>query len=243
MVFDLEELLVERMKHSMKELLDKVRVTVLICTLNEEGNLPHVLLKIPAWVDEIILVDGYSTDRTVEVAKELRPEVGILHQPGRGKGDALKYGIEQASGDIIVTLDADGATNPEEMPKFIKPLLNGYDFAKGSRFLNSRPNMPFHRQFGNWVLATTANILHGTRYTDICSGYNAFWKSAFLRLKLSCNGFEMEQQMNVKIKKAGLKVIEIPCQDKGRLSGTSKTQDLKQGLKDLVVIIRERFHG
>ena len=219
------------------------KITILICTLNEEQNLPYVLPKIPRWVDELLLVDGHSTDKTVEVAKKIQPKIKVLYQLGKGKGDALKCGIEHASGDIIVTLDADGATDPEEMPKFIEPLLNGYDFAKGSRFLNNRPTMALHRQFGNWVLVTSANILHGTRYTDICSGYNAFWKRAIEKVNLSSDGFQMEQEMNVKIRKVGLKVIEVACQDRGRLGGTSKTQALKQGLIDLITIIRERFRG
>jgi len=217
---------------------------VLICTLNEEGNLAYVLPNIPAWVDEVILVDGHSTDRTVAVARELMPNLRVLYQPGRGKGAALKYGVQQAAGDIIVTLDADGATDPAEMPVFIEPLLNGYDFAKGSRLTNGRPfDMPWHRWLGNKVLAITANILHGTRYTDICSGYNAFWKRAFMSLRLDYDGFEMEQEMNVKIKKAGLKVVEVPCEDKGRIHGQSKTRDVRQGFKDLWVIIGERFRG
>lgn len=222
---------------------NRPRVAVLICTLNEEPNLPYVLPKIPGWVDEVLLVDGHSTDNTVEVAKELRPDIRILYQPGKGKGDALKYGFKNSSGDIIVTLDADGSTDPEAMDKFIKPLLNGYDFAKGSRFLDSKPDMPPHRRFGNWVLTTSTNVLHGTKYTDVCSGYNAFWKKVTGKVSLSSDGFEMEQEMNVKIRKAGLKVIEVPCQDRGRLGGSSKTQDFRQGLKDLITIIKERFRG
>ena len=217
------------------------RISAIICTLNEEKNLPYVFPKIPRWVDEILLVDGHSTDRTVEVAKGIRPEIKVLYQPGKGKGDAIKYGIQQATGDIIVTLDADGATDPKQMPKFIEPLLDGYDFAKGSRFLKSNPNMPLHRRFGNWVLTAAANLLFGTKYTDICSGYNAFWKEAINKINLSSNGFEIEQEINVKIKKAGLKVIEVPCQDRGRVGGGSKVSDLKQGLTDLKTIIVERF--
>ncbi len=167
------------------------KISVIICTLNEAESLPHVLPKIPNWVSEVLLVDGNSVDATVEVAKKIRPEIRVLHQPGKGKGDALKCGIRQATGDIIVTLDADGATDPEEMSQFTEPLLNGYDFAKGSRFLNNQPNMPLHRQFGNWVLVTTANILHGTRYTDICSGYNAFWNTAIEKISLENDGFQM----------------------------------------------------
>ena len=219
------------------------RISVIMCTLNEEMSLPNVLSKVPAWVDEILLVDGHSSDRTVELARQVRPEVRILYQPGKGKGDALKYGIRHATGEIIVTLDADGSTDPQDMPRFIEPLLGGYDFAKGSRFLNIRPNMRFHRRFGNWALITTANVLHGTRYTDICSGYNAFWKRVFDVVELTSDGFEMEQEMNVRIKKAGLRVIEVACPDKGRLDGTSKTKGLQQGLKDWFIIIRERFYG
>jgi glycosyltransferase involved in cell wall biosynthesis len=227
-----------------KKVTKKTKVTALICTLNEETNLPYVLPKIPEWVDEVLLVDGHSSDNTVELAKRLCSNIHILYQPGNGKGDALKYGFKHAQGDIIVTLDADGNTDPEEMPKFIKPLLNGHDFAKGSRFLrNHALNMPLYRRFGNWVLITAANILHGTKYTDICSGYNAFWKKSLERIELLSNGFEMEQEMNVKIKKAGLKVTEVPCNDMGRLGGSSKVSNLKQGLKDLTIILRERFRG
>ncbi|MBA7506259.1 Undecaprenyl-phosphate mannosyltransferase [subsurface metagenome] len=228
----------------MGRVSQRPKVTTLICTLNEEANLPQVLPKIPEWVDEVLLVDGHSIDNTVELAKRLRPNIRILYQPGRGKGDALKYGCKHAQGDIIVTLDADGTTDPKEIPKFIEPLLNGYDFAKGTRFLHGHPlNMPLYRRFGNWVLVTTANILHGTKYTDICSGYNAFWKEILERIELSSKGFEMEQEMNVKIKKAGLKVTEVTCNDMGRFSGGSKVSIFKQGLKDLITILRERFRG
>lgn len=219
------------------------KITALICTLNEEENLQHVLPRIPDWVNEVILVDGHSTDRTVEVATELRPDIRVLYQPGKGKGDALKYGFKHACGDIIVTLDADGATDPEEISEFIEPLLNGYDFVKGTRFLNKHSlKMSFHRRFGNRVLATAANVLHGTKYTDVCSGYNAFWKKSIDKVSLLSDGFELEQEMNVKIKKAGLSVIEVPCSNsKGRITGGSKVSIWKQGLKDLMIIIRERF--
>jgi len=167
----------------------------------------------------------------------------VQYQPGKGKGDALKFGIGHASGDIIVTLDADGSTDPGEMHKFIKPLLDGYDFAKGSRFLNHPPNMPLHRWLGNRLLVMAANMLCGTSYTDICSGYNAFRKQAISRIKFSRDGFEMEQEMNVKIGKAGLRIIEIACSDNGRHSGNSKTQSLRQGVRDLATILQECFRG
>lgn len=219
------------------------KVTVLICTLDEAENLPHVLPKIPGWVHEILMIDGHSTDKTVEVAKTMRPEVTVLYQPGKGKGDALKCGIEHASGDIIVTLDADGATDPEEMPKFIEPLLDGYDFAKGSRFLQRFPhNKPWHRILGNWVIVMTFNILFLRKYTDLCSGYNAFRRKKVAQVNLfSPDGFENEPLINTRAKKKGLRIIEVGHSDEGRLGGDVKEQSWRQGFKAIKSIIRERF--
>ena len=109
-------------------------ITAVVCTLNEAPNLIHVLPRIPSYVDEVLLVDGHSTDGTVEIARTLRPDIRVLYQEGNGKGEAMRYGMEQATGDIIVTLDADGETDPQEMAKFIEPLLQGYDFDEGLAF-------------------------------------------------------------------------------------------------------------
>jgi glycosyltransferase involved in cell wall biosynthesis len=227
-------------------------ITALICTLNEEENLPHVLPRVPTWVDEVLLVDGHSTDDTVAVAKGLLSHVRVAHQPGRGKGDALKCGIEQATGDIIVTLDADGETDPRELARFVGPLLDGCDFAKGSRLAHGRPRrMSRYRWFGNKVLAWSCNLLYGTRFTDICSGYNAFWKARFLQLELTYDpnevGCSMEQQMIVRAKKAGMRVQEVAHASEGRIAGASVIggfkQATKQGFRDWFVVLRERIRG
>ena len=218
------------------------RVTALICALNEEESIPHVLPKVPPWVDEVLVVDGGSTDQTVEIASKLRPDVRILHQSGKGKGDAIKFGVRESRGDIVVTLDADGETDPDEIERFVEPLLRGFDFVKGSRFMRGRPaKMPFHRWVGNKILTWTYNILHGTHYTDVCSGYSAFWKKAFLNLDLTLDSFEMEQEALVKVARMGLKVAEVYHYDSGRIGGVSKTSDVKQGFIDWWIIIRERF--
>ena len=228
----------------MNKPADYPRISVIICTLNEEMNLPHVLPRIPTWVDEILLVDGHSTDNTVEVAKKLCPQMRVLSQPGRGKGDALKYGVQNATGEIIVTLDADGQTNPEDIPTFINPLVEGYDFAKGSRLMRGRPpKMPMFRWLGNKILTITSNTLHGTKYTDICSGFNAFWKSAFQRMELVNNGFEMEQEMLVEVKRVGLRVVEVEHFDPGRQGESSKVSGIRQGFVDWRVIVARRFRG
>lgn len=219
-------------------------ITVVICTLNEEENLPYVLPKIPQWVGEILLVDGHSTDNTVEVAKKLRPQIKVLYQPGKGKGDALRYGLKHATGDIIVTLDADGATDPEEMDGFIKPLLEGYDFAKGSRFALGLPkDKPRHRIMGNLIIIITFNILFFRRYTDLCSGYNAFWRNKLIDAMnpWPSDGFENEPFINARAAKRGLKVIEIGYIEQGRLSGEVKERSWRQGIKAIKSIVRERF--
>ncbi len=220
----------------------RLSITALICALNEEESLPHVLPRIPDWVDEVLLVDGHSTDRTVEVAKELRPNIRVLSQPGRGKGEALRYGVEQASGDIIVTLDADGETDPEEVTNFVHPLLQGCDFAKGSRFASGWRHKPFHRIFGNWLIVTVFNILYRTKYTDLCSGYNAFWRSITQRVNLwSDEGWNYEPLLICRLHKAGLKVMEVPQSMRGRLSGRSRLPNWEQGFTAIRTVVRERF--
>ena len=221
----------------------KPKVTVLICTLNEEKNLPSILPKIPAWVDEILMVDGHSTDNTIAVAKQIRPEIRVLHQPDKGKGNALRYGIQEASGEIVVTLDADGSTDPTERDKFVAPLLEGYDFVKGSRFLGVRPVMPRLRCFGNWIFATLTNILYGTKYTDVCAGLNAFWRRILPQIDPDGKSFLDEPTLITRLKKKRLKVKEVPQRDVGRIMGKANEDFLRQGWRILRIIITERFRG
>jgi glycosyltransferase involved in cell wall biosynthesis len=218
------------------------KVTALICTLNEAENLPHVLPRIPDWVDEVLIIDGRSTDGTGDLARGLRPGVQVLSQPGRGKGDALRYGVQHAFGDIIVTLDADGETDPSELHTFVEAVQRGYDFAKGTRLAHGRPlRMPVYRWVGNKLLAMTFNLLYGTRFTDICSGYAAFRKPSFLQLELTYDNCEMEQQMLARARKARMAIVEVPHASDGRIAGASKVSALKQGFIDWFVIIKERF--
>jgi len=218
-----------------------LRVSVVIPTLNEAENLPHVLPRIPSWVHEVVLVDGRSTDATVAVARQLRPDIRVVMQAGRGKGLALRTGFVAATGDIIVMLDADGSTDPAEIPAFVDALVKGADFAKGSRFLpgGGTADMELYRKLGNWGLMFTVRLLFGGRYSDLCYGYNAFWAHVLPRLKLDADGFEIETMMNVRALREGLKVSEVPSFEAERVHGTSNLRTFPDGWRVLKTIVRE----
>jgi glycosyltransferase involved in cell wall biosynthesis len=218
-------------------------ISVVIPTLNEAPNLPHVFARIPACVDEVVLVDGHSTDDTIAVAQSLLPSVRIVLQEGRGKGNALACGFAAARGDIIVMLDADGSTDPAEIPSYVAPLLEGADFAKGSRFATGGGSVDITplRALGNRFLNGIVNSLFGTGYTDLCYGYNAFWSDVLPTINVSCDGFEVETLINVRIAKAGLVVAEVPSVEQERIHGASKLHPVRDGLRVLRTILSERF--
>jgi glycosyltransferase involved in cell wall biosynthesis len=222
-----------------------VNISIVIPTLNEAANLPHVFARIPDCVDEVVIVDGHSTDDTIAVAQALMPSVRIVIQDGRGKGNALKCGFAAARGDIIVMLDADGSTDPAEIPAYVAPLLAGADFAKGSRFAKGGGSVditPF-RTLGNSFLNGIVNVLYGTRYTDLCYGYNAFWKQVLPVMNVDCDGFEVETLINVRIAKAGLSIAEVPSMEHCRLHGASNLNAVRDGWRVLRTIISERFRA
>jgi glycosyltransferase involved in cell wall biosynthesis len=217
-------------------------VSVVIPALNEGRNLPFVLPKIGSWIDEVILVDGASNDGTCQVARSLLPEIRIVHQRGKGKGAALRTGFEAAAGDIIVMLDADGSTDPREIPVFVGALVAGADFVKGTRFAQGAgtADMSRMRRIGNGALLGAVRLLFGGRYTDLCYGYIAFWKRVLPRLDLDADGFEIETQMNVQALRSGLRVAEVPSFESRRIHGKTNLRTFPDGWRVLKTILRER---
>jgi hypothetical protein len=192
-------------------------VSVVIPTLNEERNLPHVFAKLPDGIDEVIVVDGGSRDRTVAVARELRPDVVIVQQTRTGKGNALACGFAACTGDIIVMIDADGSTDPAE------------------------------------GLNLVVNVLFGTRFTDLCYGYNAFWRRVVPTLalpdpalprptdgsKLWGDGFEIETMINIRAAADGMKVGEVGSVEHARIHGQSNLNTFRDGFRVLRTIFSE----
>jgi hypothetical protein len=219
------------------------RVSVVIPALNEAKNLPHVLPLIPTDVHEVILVDGRSSDDTIDVARSLLPGIRIVRELRPGKGAALCAGFRAAEGEIIVALDADGSTDPGEIPQFVDALLGGADFAKGSRFLANGGSTDISRlrAFGNLGFVALVRVLFGGRYTDLCYGYNAFWKSVLPTLDLDGAGFEIETMMNVRALRAGLRVTEVPSFERSRIHGVSNLRTFRDGWAVLMTILRERL--
>ncbi len=217
-------------------------ISVIIPTRNEAQNLRHVLPHIPSMVNEVILVDGHSTDNTIAVARQLRPSIRIIKQTGWGKGDAIRAGIAVSIGDIIVMLDADGSADPGEIPRFVNALMSGHDFAKGSRFTKGggSHDITFMRRLGNYGLSMLVNMLFRTHFSDLCYGYNAFWKYCFDYLEIDSDGFEIETLINIRMHKAQLKIIEVPSFEHKRIYGESNLNTFKDGWRVLVTILRER---
>lgn len=230
------------MKKKQQKIIANPRISVVVPTLNEAHNLPHVLPDIPTFVHEVLLVDGHSTDGTVAVAKEILPTIRVIQQTGKGKGDALRAGFAACTGDIIVMLDADGSADPKEIPRFVKALQTGNEFAKGSRFLKgggSNDLTPLRRT-GNFFLCILVNVLFWSRFSDLCYGYNAFWNHCLDYIDIDCDGFEVETLMNLRACRAGLQVVEVPSFEYRRIHGQSNLRTFRDGWQVLCTIIRER---
>ena len=224
---------------------DGPRVSVIIAALDEEASLPLVLRRLPGGLFEVILVDGDSSDRTVEVALAEHPEIRVIRQPGRGKGDALRAGFNAATGDILVALDADGSTNPAEIPAFVGHLLSGADYVKGSRFIpgGGTADMTVIRKMGNLGLMWLAMLLFGIRYTDLNYGFTGFWRRELERLDLRSDGFEIETEMNLRAAVIGLRVVEVASFERLRLGGDAHLVPLKDGWRVLKEIVKQRIRG
>lgn len=218
------------------------RVSVVIPALNEADNLRQVLPRLPGTLYEVILVDGDSSDDTVEVTRMLCPGATIVKQSGRGKGNALSAGFAAARGDIIVMMDADGSADPAEIAKFVKALQSGTDFAKGTRFADGggSADITWYRRLGHSGLLTLTNWLYRTSYTDLCYGLNAFWVHCLPHMAIDCDGFEVETLIHLRIARSHLAVREVGSYEARRVFGNSNLRTFRDGWRVLKVILTER---
>ncbi len=216
-------------------------VSIVIPTLNEEGNIARLLFSINKEINyikpEIIVVDGYSIDRTVKIARDNGAK--IYFNKG-GKGSALIKGISKSKGDIVIFMDADLSHKPTELRRLISAIDSGYDVCMGSRFLDGggSDDISFVRKLGNYFFIWLINSIYGSKYTDICYGYRSFSKKALKKLNLNETSFGIETEISIKAKKQGLKVLEIPSFERKRYTGAGKLMAVRDGLIILSVILK-----
>jgi glycosyltransferase involved in cell wall biosynthesis len=222
-------------------------VSIVIPTKNEEKNIGYVLKDIKKFFEEkkdikyeVIIVDAYSKDRTIEIAKKFGAKV-IFDE--FGKGSALIKGMKRAKGDIIISMDADCSNRVNELELLISGIKAGYDVCMGSRFLQGggTGDMPLIRKIGNKFFVFLVNLLYHANYSDLCYGYRSFKRSAIKKLKLEEKGFGIETEISIKAIKEKLKVLEVPSFEKPRKFGKGNLKTLRDGFVILKVIIKNLF--
>jgi glycosyltransferase involved in cell wall biosynthesis len=234
------------------------RISVVIPARNEARNLEVILPELPP-VHQVILVDGQSIDDTIATAQRVMPSIEVIRQTRTGKGNALACGFAAVTGDIVVMFDADGSADPAEIPRFVAALVDGADVAKGSRFApgGGSEDITHFRRMGNHGLNVLTNVLLGTKFTDLCYGYNAFWSHVLPRLELPAttlplrddgnmhwgDGFEIETVLNCRFAAAGMRIVEIPSVERLRIHGESNLRAVSDGFRVLKTIWAERQRG
>ena len=206
----------------------RYRISVIVATRNEEANLRPVLDWAAPYSDELTVVDGHSKDATREIAVECGAKV-ILDN-NRGKGDAIRIGIKQATGDILVFIDADGSHDPRDIPALVKPIVDGIaDHVSGSRMLGGSDELhatvsQFVRLLGNQIITLGINYTLNVRLTDCENGFRAILRDVALALNLQEDIATIEQEMTIKTIRSGYRLIEIPAHEYERANGQSNIQ-------------------
>jgi len=203
-----------------------MKVTAVIPAKNEEEGIEKIIKNVSRFVDEVLVVDGHSKDKTRQIAKECGAKVVL--DGGKGKGDGIRTGIRKAKGDIIVFIDADGSHNPKDIPKLIKPIKNGEaDLVVASRAKGGSDEVRLDldglfRQIGSEIAAILVNFRWRANLTDIQNGFRAIRRKTALALKLESDGFEIEEEMIMKCLKRGVRIMEVAGHEYQRRWGVSK---------------------
>ena len=219
-----------------------VKSVAIIPAYNEEVALGSIILRTLQYVDEVIIVNDGSDDKTVDVAKLAGAEI-INHATNLGKGEALKSGFSAiGDADVVVTIDADGQHNPDEIPSLIKPIIeDGADLVNGSRYMNGpEENTPAYRRVGQQVLDNATNISAGIKGTDSQSGFRAFSPAACKVFRFYDTGFGIESEMLVDVAEAGLKIVEVPITVRYDVDGSTKNP-VTHGVGVLLKIIKDKI--
>ncbi len=224
-------------------------ISVIIPAINEEANIGRVIADIPQWVDEVLVVDNGSTDRTVEIAEAHGARV--IHQPERGYGAACLAGIAalEERCDIVVFLDGDYSDYPEEMHLLVDPIIaNRAEMVIGSRVANALPGaLTPQARFGNWLSCRLMRRFWGVRYTDL-GPFRAIRRDALAKLDMRDRDYGWTVEMQIKAAQRGIREQEVPVRYRKRGGGKSKVSGnirgiIGAGTKILTVIFRSAFRS
>jgi len=222
---------------------------VIIPAHNEEATIEEVIRQVRA-VDldvdlEIVAVDDASTDSTPEILSRLDDTPGIVvltHPANRGKGAAIRTGLESVTGDMVLIQDADLEYDPSDYPRLIEPVTAGRaDVVYGSRFTGRRKNMAFANLVANKLLAWTASLLYGKRITDEATCYKLFRTEVLRSFDLSCERFEFCPEVTAKTMRGGFSFVEVPISYEARTVEAGKKIRAFDGLEALWTLVRFRF--
>jgi len=230
--------------------MDEPLISVVIPAFNEEQNIGFVLRGVHEVLGkmgssyEVIVVDDGSVDKTAEVAKE-HNVVLINNGENAGKGSALKAGFLLARGRCVVTMDADGSHQPDDISYLVRPILDGNDVevAVGSRFVDEMGKYSTTRLHlvGNKMINALILFLTGRYICDSQSGFRAFKRDALRKLALSSSGYEIESEITVKMLKNGFRIREVPIKCRERRSGSTKISSFSDGFKILKALLEATF--
>jgi glycosyltransferase involved in cell wall biosynthesis len=218
-----------------------LRITAIIPCLNEEQGVEEVLARMPGYVDEVIVVDNGSTDRTGDVARTLGAKV--VREDIRGYGRAYKKGFAHATGDVIVTLDGDHSYPVDAISYLLEAFLHlSVDFLNASRFpVQDRTSMSFKHRIGNIILSTTMSLLFFRWVHDSQSGMWVFRRSILDQIRLDADGMAFSEEIKVEaIKHPQIRFAEIPVMYRSRL-GEIKLNPWRDGIRNILYLFKKRF--
>jgi glycosyltransferase involved in cell wall biosynthesis/anti-sigma regulatory factor (Ser/Thr protein kinase) len=229
------------------------RVSVIVPAKSEAANIREIVPYLSSFF-EVVVVVSENDHESAQAAVEVLPSAKVIYQTRKGKGNALVCGFEEANGDVIVTFDVDGSADPHEIPRFVEALTRGADLAKGSRFCSGGGSQDItqFRSLGNRGLNVLASAMTGTRFSDLCYGFNAFWAD---QLPVLClpptqaespqhgDGFEIETMIIGRFAFAKAIIIEVPSYEYDRYHGETNLNAIRDGFRVLWTILKDRFHG
>ena len=230
------------------------KFSVVIAAYNEEATLAELLRRVqavtvPGMIQEVVVVDDGSKDRTAEILRKTQGVTAVFHEKNRGKGGALKTGIAHATGDIIILQDADLEYSPEDYPSLVAPILEGRTelvlgsrfFYRGPRFLTKNGDPFLSHYIGNKLIIAITNLLYGQKISDYEGCYKAFTRTLAQKVNVTTNGFDFDNELVCKSLRHGYRITEVPIQYQPRLYSEGKKICWKDGLFMLWTILKWRF--